>query len=110
MKLKSSNNFVYGCARALTFMVFFAVPFSVFGQDKEASDASAKIAIIGNSELPEVGASLAWRVPDGGSRGEEDSKPVDMPSTGTVIDIKTHKRQIYFEKHLEIDVNRFNKR
>lgn len=86
------------------------VAFAVHAQDNPPSDSSTKIAIIGNSELPAVSASIAWRVPDGGSKQIEDSKPVEMPSTAESVDIKTHKRQVYFDKHLEIDVNRFNKR
>ena len=88
-------------------MSFMAMHAQVFAEPSKAKPGSSlvldEVSIIGNTELPNVGFELPWKLPTVQKR--EDSQPLpELDGMLVPIDPIRHRKDVIFSQSLELEV------
>ena len=67
------------------------------------SNTVGEISIVGSSELPTATYSLPWRLPSVEKR-EDEAPPIEITGVLDMLEPKRHRQQIYFDRHLDVEM------
>lgn len=99
------------CRRTLfTLLIFLlGVPGALMAESQPPkkpatqSDTVGDISIVGSTELPKAVFSLPWRLPSVEKR-EDEAPPREVGGVLDPLEPKRHRKQIYFDRHLDLEM------
>ncbi len=66
-------------------------------------DTVGEISIVGSTELPNMSFSLPWQLPTVESRDKQ-KPPKELAGMFEMLDPVRHRKQIYFERYLQVEM------
>lgn len=99
------------CSRAFfTLLIFLlGMPSALMAESQPPkkpaaqSDTVGDISIVGSTELPKAVFSLPWRLPSVEKR-EDEAPPREIGGILEPLEPKRHRKQIYFDRHLDLEM------